>query len=852
MYADAPIPVSSLPRLHHAPTLPIDALLPDVGTALATRGVAVVVAAPGAGKTTRLPLALLDASWRGDGRILVLEPRRIAARAAAQQMASLLGERVGETVGYRVRLESRVGPRTRIEVVTEGILTRMVQDDPSLDGVAALCFDEFHERHLPSDLGLALVMESRAVLRPDLRLLVMSATLEPAPVARLLGGSDGPDAPVLVSEGRSFPVTTEWRPPRDGVPLATAVANAVRHALATQPGDVLVFLPGIAEIERTRAALEDGASPIEVQLLHGSLTLEAQDAVLRPTTARRRVVLSTAIAESSVTLEGVRVVVDAGLARVPRFDPRSGMTRLATVRVSRASADQRRGRAGRSAPGHCIRLWDDGTDASLPARSTPEMLESDLAPLALELACAGVSDATALAWLDAPPAGALAQARGLLRDLGALDAGGRVTAHGQAMAALGIAPRLTHLVLRGAERGCATLACELAALLAERDLLHRDAADTDADLHTRVEALRGAHAGRVDRGRRERVRRESQALLRSLPAAHRRDDRPDALDDIGLLVALAYPDRLAMRREGAAPRYLLRNGRGARLDRPQALGRAELLAVADLDGQAGESRIWLAASLREAEFREAAGDGLRWVREVGWDESTEQPVAVERESVGAIVLRERPARDVPSTEIARAYLDSIRRRGLAALPWRPADEALRARLRVAHAVDPKRFPDVSDAALLDTLDAWLAPAVGELRRRSDLERLALSTALLDRLDWKARSALDAFVPTHLEVPSGSRIALDYADPSQPVLAVKLQETFGWLETPRIADGRVPVTLHLLSPAGRPVQVTRDLASFWRQGYFEVRKDLKGRYPRHPWPDDPLSAAPTRRVKPRGT
>lgn len=834
--------------LRNAPPLPIDAVRPDVEAALAATGVAVVIAAPGAGKTTRLPLALLDAAWRGDGRILVLEPRRLAARAAAEQMARLLAEPVGRTVGYRVRLESRVSADTRVEVLTEGIFTRMVQDDPSLEGIAAVLFDEFHERHVGSDLGLALALESRAVLRPDLRLLVMSATLDAAPVARVLG--DGMPAPVIVSEGREFPVSTAYRPPRDGVPMATAVANAVRSARREHDGDVLVFLPGIGELQRVRQALEDAPLDARVELLHGSLALDDQDRVLRPRDAAPRVILSTAIAESSVTLDGVRVVIDAGLARVPRFDARSGMTRLETVRVSRASADQRRGRAGRTAPGHCIRLWDEGQHASLPERPVPEILETDLAPLALELACAGLADATALRWLDAPSAGALAQARTLLRDLGALDHDGRVTAHGRAMAALGIAPRLAHLVLRGATMGMATMACEVAALLAERDILRREAAEHDADLASRLDALRRGDRAGVDMGRLHRVRDEARALRRSLPRdAH---DRDEDLHALGILVALAYPDRVAQRRTGEAPRYLLRNGRGARFTDAQALARSAYLAIADLDGDPSESRIWLAAALDEADLRRALADGIVTERHVQWDDATERVRAADVERVGAIVLKERPLRDVQPDDYRAALLDAVRQRGIAALPWRDADAQLRQRIAFAQRHIGAPYPDVSDAALLAALDEWLGPALGDARRWSDLAGIALGDALLAPLPWAARERLERIAPTHIAVPSGSRIRVDYGDAAHPVLAVKLQECFGLTETPRLAEGRVPVTMHLLSPAGRPVQVTQDLASFWRNGYFEVRKDLKGRYPRHPWPDDPLVAEATRRAKPRGT
>lgn len=841
-----------MPTLRDAPPLPIDAVTPDILAALEGSGTAVVVAAPGAGKTTRLPLALLDAQWRGDGRILVLEPRRLAARAAAQQMARLLGEDVGGRVGYRVRLESRVGTRTRVEVITEGILTRMLQSDPALEGVAAVCFDEFHERHLTTDLGLALALESRALVREDLRILVMSATMEAAPVAALLGGTQGA-APVIVSTGREFPVETEWRAIREGTPVALGVANAVRRAAEGTDGDILVFLPGIAELQRVRAALDEtaGQHGLEVALLHGSLTLAEQDRVRGGGSGRRRVILSTAIAESSITLDGVRIVIDAGLARVPRFDPRSGMSRLETVRVSKASADQRRGRAGRQAPGRCVRLWDEATQASLPERATPEVLDADLAPLALELACAGIRDAASLRWLDAPPAGALAQARSLLTDLGALDASGKATPHGAAMAALGVAPRLAHCALRGGELGLATLACEVSALLAERDLLHREAAAHDPDLRTRVSLLREkARSTDVDRARLDRVRQEARALRAALP--RRASDAHDDIESTGSVVALAYPDRVARRRDGPLPRFLLRNGRGARFQSEAAsLGRAEFLAIADLDGEPAESRIWLAAPLDELALRAAAGSAIQTDRVVEWNPTTDTLLAIEREHLGAIVLRERPLRDLSDDERERAVLGAVRARGVAALPWTREALALLARLRFAHHHAPELFPDASDETLTGSLDTWLLPSLAGVRSWREVATRDLGEALLRLLEWTQRARLDRFAPTHFEVPSGSRIGVDYGE-DPPVLAVRLQEMFGLSDTPRVGEGRVALTLHLLSPASRPVQVTRDLASFWRTTYFEVRKDLKGRYPRHHWPDDPLSAPPTRRVKPRGT
>jgi ATP-dependent helicase HrpB len=837
------------------PPLPIDAVVSQVHAALAASGTAVVVAPPGAGKTTRLPIALLDAPWRGDGKILVLEPRRLAARAAAQQMSRLLGEEVGQRIGYRVRLDQRVSARTRVEVVTEGILTRMLQDDPALDGVAAVLFDEFHERHLPGDLGLALALESRALVRPDLRLLVMSATLEAAPVAALLGAGavGGATAPVIVSEGRAHPVETAWRPVRDGVPFARGVANAVRTAFGEADGDVLVFLPGVGELHRVRDALSEDLAPgsADVLLLHGSLSLDEQDRVLRRSGVARRIILSTAIAESSVTLEGVRSVVDVGLARVPRYSPQSGMTRLETVRVSRAAADQRRGRAGREAPGRCIRLWDEAVESSLAARAVPEILDADLTALALELACAGVRDAAALRWLDAPPVGALAQARELLIALEAIDREGRVSAHGRAMAALGIEPRLAHAVLRGQALGHAALTCDVAALLSERDILRRDAAEHDQDLATRWLALhdRAARDG-VDRQRLERVRAEARALRQAIRAA---DDSAKADEGaIGEIVALAFPDRIARRRAGSDGRYLMRNGRGAKLPSDESpLARAEFLAIADVDGNPAESRIWLASPIDEAALRVAAASAITTVRHVAFDAATDAVTAVERETLGAIVLTERAIRDVSSEEIAAALLDTVRARGVAALPWTVGDLALRARLEFAHRAMPETFPDQSDAALAATLEAWLAPAIQGVRRWRDLANRGLGDAMLAALPWQLRGRLDAIAPTHVEVPSRSRIPIDYSvDP--PVLAVRLQEMFGLTETPRVGDGRVALAVHLLSPAGRPVQVTRDLASFWRTTYFDVKKDLKGRYPRHHWPDDPLVAPPTRRVKPRGS
>jgi len=831
--------------------LPLEPLLPELARTVREAGAAVLQAPPGAGKTTLVPIALLVEPWLESRKILLLEPRRLAARAAARRMADLLGERLGQTVGYRIRRENTVGPGTRIEVVTEGILTRMLHHDPALEQVGLVIFDEFHERSIHADLGLALTLESRRVLRPDLRILVMSATLEAQPVARLLDG-----APVVTSEGRSFPVETRYLPRRPDSRLEPAVASAVRQALAEESGDVLVFLPGQAEIRRTAELLEPDETAWSLHPLYGNLGQAEQDAAIRPAApGRRKVVLATSIAETSLTIEGVRVVVDAGLARVPKFSPGSGMTRLVTVRVSRASADQRRGRAGRTAPGICYRLWAAQEDHQLLPRSTPEILEADLTSLALELAVSGIADPSTLQWLDPPPAAALAEARALLRQLEALDAAGAPTPHGRRMAELGTHPRLAHLLLRGAELGAVTTATQLAALLEERDVLRGAAGPPDPEIHLRLELLENrdapplSHGWSVDRGALHRVREESRAWRESLQRllANRRAAEPPSP---GALLALAYPDRIGKRRAGQAGRFLLRNGQGAATD-SATLARAEYLVAAELDGDRRESRIWLGASLTETEVLEGFSAQVERQEMVAWDDRAEAVVAAERRQLGAIILSERPLRD-PDPELLRgALLGWIRSAGLGVLPWTESGTELRERLAFLHLLLGAPWPDVSEAALLGALPDWLGPHLTAVRRRADLSRIDLEQALLGMLGWEERRALESLAPTHLSVPTGSRIRLSYADPAAPVLAVRLQEVFGMMETPRVGGGRVAVTMQLLSPAQRPVQVTRDLAGFWRTSYFDVKKEMKGRYPRHYWPDDPLVAEPTRRAKPKG-
>ncbi|HEX9166479.1 MAG TPA: ATP-dependent helicase HrpB [Gemmatimonadales bacterium] len=834
------------------PPLPVATALPSLRVALQAPGAAVLQAPPGAGKTTVVPLELLREPWLEGRKIVMLEPRRLAARAAARRMASTLGEPVGRTIGYRVRFDTRVSDATRIEVVTEGVLTRLRQDDPSLEGIGLVIFDEFHERSIHADLGLALTLETRSVLRPDLRLLVMSATIAGNPVARLLG-----NAPVVTCEGRLFPVETRYRPRRPDQRHDGFVAGVIREALVGDEGDVLVFLPGAGEINRVAAMLEDGGLPPGVRLyrLHGMLPAEDQDAAIAPSPAgMRKVVLATSIAETSLTIDGVRVVVDGGLMRVPRFSPRTGMGRLETVRVTRASADQRRGRAGRTAPGLCYRCWAPHDDLGLMPFGTPEILSSDLAPLALDLAAAGVTDPLDLAWLDPPPAAAFTQARELLTMLDALDAEGRITPHGRRMASLPLHPRLAHLAIEARRLGMAALAADLAALLSDRDIARRAdgqtggrAAIPDADVRLRLEALTTGRAPgglEIDAGALRRVRGDAAEWRRRLGATAR--DRSD-LGAAGRLLAVAYPDRIAQRRAGEAGRFLLRNGRGASLPPGQPLGREDWLVAAELDDAGSESRIILAAPLDSEDVAALAEGATETTEEVRWDQASGRVTARKLTRLGALVMQERAVSDPDASLVRTALLDAVRREGLGILPWNDSATRLRQRLAFLRRLDPA-WPDVADAALLEQLEDWLAPRIGDARK--GLSEVNLGEALVGLLDWERRRRLEELAPERWEVPTGSMIAIDYADPGAPVLAVRLQEVFGMTETPRIGGGRVPLVMHLLSPAYRPVQVTRDLANFWRSGYFDVRKDLRGRYPKHHWPEDPLTAEPVRGAKRR--
>lgn len=846
--------------------LPITPLLPSIRATLGSHRRAVLVAPPGAGKTTAVPLALLDAPWLVGQRIIMLEPRRLATRAAAQRMATTLRERVGETVGYRVRLDTRVGPQTRIEVVTEGILTRMLQDDPTLTGTGLVIFDEFHERSLIADTGLALTLAAAELLRPDLRVLVMSATLDGAAVATLLG-----DAPLLTSDARAFPVVTRHQPPATGQWIEPHIARVVRDALAEERGSILVFLPGAAEIRRVADLLLGGPLPAAttVHALYGALSMEAQDAAIAPApTGGRKVVLATSIAETSLTIDGIRVVIDAGLMRIPRFSPRTGMTRLETVRVTRASADQRRGRAGRLEPGTCIRCWSTADEAGLVPSTRAEILDADLASLALNLASAGFADPAELRWLDPPPAAAFTQARELLTLLGAIDDDGRLTAHGRAMAALGTHPRLAHMLVRAREDGPASTAraATLVALLEERDVLRGEGGPPPSDVQLRLDAvdrdvdmvmLAGAT---IDRGAIARVRDVAAEWRRRTGEGRwekgdwrreigegrleKGEARDETGDDAGLLLALAYPDRVAQRR-GAAGRFLLRNGRGATLPGSDPLAQAEWIVAAQLDDSGRESRIYLAAALDPADLLAHAAEQVETLEEIRWNDTTQAVVARRRTMLGALVLAESALAKPDPDRVIAVLLEGIRRSGIAALPWDGASRVVRQRLAFLHAHDAC-WPDVGDDALATTLEAWLAPRLVGCRSLAKVAEVDLGDALLALLPWDRRRMLAELAPERIEVPSGSSIAIDYTDPDAPVLAVRLQEVFGLSETPCIAG--VPVVMHLLSPARRPVQVTRDLASFWKTGYFDVRKDLRGRYPKHSWPEDPVGAVAVKGTK----
>jgi ATP-dependent helicase HrpB len=817
--------------------LPIDAVLDDLAQTLASHNAAVLVAPPGAGKTTRVPLALLDEPWASGKKIIVLEPRRIAARASAERMAHTIGERVGETVGYRVRFGSKVSRATRIEVVTEGIFSRQILDDPELSGVAAVLFDEFHERSLDADLGLALARDAQTGLREELRILVMSATLDGARVAKLLG-----EAPVIASEGRAFPVETRYLGRKPDAPLERQMADAIAVALRADPGSVLAFLPGAAEIRRTQNYLAERIhdASIEIVPLFGALDAAVQDRAIAPAPkGQRKVVLATSIAETSLTIEGVRIVVDSGMARVPRYEPDIGLTRLETVRAARAAVDQRRGRAGRTEPGVCYRLWDEPQTASLAAYTQPEILSADLSSLLLDLAQWGVSDPATLAFLDPPPAPALKEARSLLRELGALDADGRITAEGKSLRALALPPRLARMIVDSHRLGAGEEASEIAAVLTERGL-GGDSVDLDY---------------RLDQFRRDRSQRASSA--RSLAqrwasqvAATEGTPSENASPSTGIMLAFAFPDRVARNRGNGS--FVLANGRGAAVDQTSALARAPYIAVAELTGTAAQGRILLATPITQDEIERHFADQIESADEISFDRNAMALRARRKKTLHAITLSETPLTLSPSAETARVLADGLIAAGLDKLPWSKPLKQWRDRVMFLRRAEGEPWPDLSDDALAAQSEAWLLPALYDKTSLKEFSPGDMSDALMSLLPWELRARLEREAPTHFEAPTGTQLAIDYEAEQGPTIAVRLQELFGLNTHPAIAKGAVPLVLELLSPAHRPVQVTRDLPGFWRGSYAAVRSDLRGRYPRHPWPEDPASAMPTRRVKPRGT
>ena len=819
------------------PSLPVRAILPDLDGALATTGLAVLSAPPGAGKTTIVPLHLLHAPWCAAGKIILLEPRRLAARAAASRMASLLGEEVGQTVGYRMRLETRVSARTRIEVVTEGVFARMILDDPGLDGVAAVLFDEFHERSLDADFGLALALDVRSALREDLRLVVMSATLDVERVAALLG-----NPPVIVSEGRTHPIEIrhEDRAPQERV--EDAMARTILSTLRSETGSILAFLPGQAEITRTAERLEGqaGAGTIIVPL-YGNLTQKEQDAAIRPCPpGLRKVVLATSIAETSITIDGVRVVIDSGLQRLPVFEPSTGITRLETVRVSRASADQRAGRAGRTEPGIAIRLWHPGQTAALPAFTPPQILASDLSALALDLAHWGVQDPASLAFIDPPPAIHLKEARALLQQLGALDASGSLTPEGRRIRSMALPPRLAAMVIAAEPAGHAGQAAELAVLLTEQGL-----GGTGVDLEDRLRRFRN------DRGDRAQKARKLAERLASTGGGRR--GRPSASAEAvlpGDLLLHAFPDRVALQRGGRG-RFVMANGRGAEIAETERLAGATMLVIADLAGKASQARI-LAAAETNREHIEATMPGLVLREEQSFFDRASRQVRARRVTrIGAIILEETPLPRPRGEPSARALASGLVEFGLAALPFGKDTAQLRERIGFLHRAIGEPWPDTSDEALLARVEDWFVPFQGETRGLDDVSAASLSEGLLALVPHGLQRDLNRMAPTHFEAPTGQRHPIRY-DGEEPVLAIRVQELFGLKHHPVIGGGKWPLLLELTSPAHRPIQTTRDLPGFWAGSWKDVRSEMRGRYPRHPWPDDPANAAPTSRAKPRGT
>jgi ATP-dependent helicase HrpB len=815
--------------------LPIDDALPRLTKALRAGNAAVLVAPPGAGKTTRVPLVLLDEPWAEDKKILVLEPRRLAARAAASRMASTIGEQVGDTVGLRVRFGSKVSKRTRIEVITEGVFTRLILDDPSLDGIAAVLFDEFHERSLDADLGLALARDVQLALREDLKILVMSATLDGARVAVLLG-----NAPVVASEGRAFDVETRYlgRDPR--MPIERQVADATVRALRAETGSALVFLPGAAEIRRTETQLKERVDDknVDIVTLFGALDACEQDRAISPSpVGRRKVVLATSIAETSLTIEGVRVVIDSGLARVPRYEPDVGLTRLKTVRVSRAAADQRRGRAGRTEPGVCYRIWDEPQTGTLEPYTRPEILSSDLSSFVLDLAQWGAADAASLSFLDSPPMPALNEAKALLTELGAIDAADRITDEGRKLRALPLPPRLARMVVDAGAQGAGELAAAIAAVLTERGL-----GGDDADLRHRLDQFRRDRSRRADDAR-GMVKRWTDTIMG--PGTGGDEVSP------GSLLALAFPDRVAKNRGGGAGAFLLASGRGGAVDKASELAHEPFLAVAELTGSAVASRIVLAAPITLAEIEARFAGKIEDREAVTFDAPSAALRARRSRRLGSLVLAEQIKHVTPDADTAQILAQGIIGLGLDKLPWSKPALQFRNRVSFLRRSEGDEWPDLSDQSLAPCAADWLEPLLADKTALSEISAEALSDAITALVPWALRRRLEAEAPTHFIAPTGSVVPIDYDAGQGPTVSIRVQELFGLARHPAIASGRVPLVIELLSPAHRPVQVTRDLPGFWRGSYADVKADLRGRYPRHPWPDDPLTAPATRRAKRRG-
>jgi len=837
---------------------PIDNILPRLKEAVLKNPSIILHAPPGAGKTTLVPLALLDLLPPEKGRIVMLEPRRLAAVSAARWMAKTLNEQVGETVGYTIRFDSKKSAKTRIELVTEGILTRRIQSDPGLEGVALVIFDEFHERSLQTDLALALCLDIRKQLREDLKILVMSATLDYGPIASLLD-----NAPVIASAGKAFPVEERWFEDSTG-PLPPRISHAVKTALNETNGDILVFLPGSGEIrscdKALREALDLSGERIALHPLYGDLPFEEQERAILPDRERRKIVLATNLAETSLTIEGVHVVIDSGLTRMLRFDPATGMNRLVTVPVSRASAEQRKGRAGRLGPGACYRLYSRHSFQGLQPFTQPEMLTSDLSPLALELAAWGVKDPQTLSWLDAPPMAAWASGQRLLKELGALDSSGSITSLGREMARLPLHPRLGRLLVRASELGCMRLGADLAALVSERDIIRRGGADriiAEPDVSERIDALRswrkGKEAGgRLDTSALKAVDRTAKQLLRLMPETK---ELPlnDAGDDVKIarLMLSAFPDRICKRRDEGGGRFVLAQGRGVRLSLDSPLGGNEYIIAVTVDsGEKVEGFVHVAAPVSVELIRLECKDRIETLRRVEWDKKENRIAAAVEETLETLLLSRRPF--TPTDEEAAPILCEELRTTPGLLCFSNAAKQLQARVGLIHRAFPEEpWPDLSEEQLFSKPEEWLTPWLVNIRSAERLRELNVLPALKSLLSWEQGRLLDERAPLSLTVPSGSQVTLDYSSGELPILAVKLQEMFGLADTPMVAEGRVKVLLHLLSPARRPVQITQDLRGFWNTGYPLVKKDLKGRYPKHPWPDDPWNAAPTRRAKPRG-